>query len=86
VKIAGATDPFVYAVGISGQGEAFNMQNDYLFSKTGIDDVDVSWKDDETLVVAYGSSGRIFRQAIVWRTMNVIYNKTSADAVSVPPR
>jgi len=69
----GATDGFAYFVSLLGEGEKIDLKTDYIFSKSGLDDISVTWKNDHEIAVTYGNTGRVFRKAVVWRTYEIAY-------------
>jgi hypothetical protein len=70
----GATDGFAYFIVLRGFGEPRSSNDDYIFSKSGHDDVGVAWKGDDELLVTYGNTGKVFRKAVIWRGMTITYN------------
>ena len=69
----GATTGFAYIVSLIGRGEKIDIKNDYIFSKTGLDDISITWKNDNEIAVTYGNTGQVFRKAVVWRRHEITY-------------
>ena len=63
----GATTGFAYFVSLIGEGEKIDLKTDYIFSKSGLDDISVTWKNDDEIAVTYGNTGQVFRKAVIWR-------------------
>jgi hypothetical protein len=70
----GATTGFAYVLTASAAGEAVDPTKDYFFSKSGQDDIEIAWKDENDIIVRYGESGKVFRSTTVWRTYSISYN------------
>ena len=69
----GATTGFAYIVSLIGEGEKIDLKTDYIFSKSGLDDISVTWKNDNEIAVTYENTGRVFRKAVVWRGYDITY-------------
>lgn len=69
----GAADAYAYFVALGGDGEAPRSTDDYIFSKSGDDDIAVAWNGDDELSVVYSNTGRVFRKAVIWGGMKITY-------------
>jgi hypothetical protein len=78
VSCGGATNPFLTAVAIKMEGEAFDFdKRDDLFLAHSQIDIEAIWDGNSALTIAYEKPYRIYRQISVWYMMPITYRERS---------